>query len=112
MISSDNLSKDELLSQIKNLKIELEEIKQEKADLEIMVESIAEHSSELNNLYFQKNQELFIYIEQVKKLAEAIQQIENNYFQPEVLKHIVSRKDELGKMAQVFLRISKNFQTG
>lgn len=109
MVSLQNLSNAELLSRIKSLEQELQKVKQEKADLEIMIESIAEHSSELNNLYFNKNQELLLYIEQVKQLAAAITRLDRNSVQSE-LEQIAARKDELGKMAE-FLQIDKGFKT-
>ena len=111
MISSENCSTDELLLKIKSLKEELEQVEQQKADLEIMIESIAEHSSELNNLYFNKNQELLLYIEQVKQLAAATQNILNgDSSESESLERIAARNDEIGKIAQVFLILDKRFK--
>lgn len=107
MISSENLSNPELLSRIKSLEKELLEVKQEKADLEIMIESIANHSSELNNLYFNNNRELLLYIEQVKQLAAIITKLNNNNYKSEILEQIAARNDELGKIAEVFLKIDK-----
>ncbi len=108
MIFPKKLSSSKFLLQIKSLEKELLEVKQEKADLEIMIESIANHSSELNNLYFNKNQELLLYIEQVKQLA-ATTRLDNN-FQSDILEQIAARNDELGKMAEVFLKINKRFK--
>ncbi|MBV6625288.1 MAG: hypothetical protein KI793_20565 [Rivularia sp. (in: Bacteria)] len=111
MLYSENLSTDELLSKIKSLEYELEQVKQEKADLEIMIEAVAEHSSELNNLYFQKNQELLLYIEQVKHLVAVTQnKLDGDLSKSEVLESIAARNDELGKIAQVFLIIDKRFK--
>ncbi|AFY54970.1 hypothetical protein Riv7116_2460 [Rivularia sp. PCC 7116] len=110
MVSPENLSTDELLLKIKSLKYELEEVKQQKADLEIMIESIAEHSSELNNLYFKKNQELLLYIEQVKQLVAVTQnRLDGDSSDSEVLERIAARNDEIGEIAQVFLIIDKRF---
>lgn len=63
----------------------------------------------MNNLYFNKNQELLLYIEQVKQLAVATTRLDNNSFQSD-LQQIAVRNSELGKMAEVFLKINKPFK--
>ena len=63
----------------------------------------------MNNLYFKKNQELLLYIEQVKQLAAATR-VNGTSFQSNILEQIAARKDELGKMAVVFLKIDKRFK--
>lgn len=106
-MQTEELSKQELLSQIKKLNIEIEELQEEKADLEIMLESIAEHSSEVNNQLHDKNQEMVVYIQNVQRIAAAISAIENNSFKENTIEELTSREDELGQMARFFIRISK-----
>ena len=106
-MQTEELSKQELLSEIKKLNIELEDIKEEKADLEIMLESIAEHSSEVNNQLHDKNQEMLVYIQNVQRIAAAASAIENNSFEVNSIKEIASREDELGQMARFFISISE-----
>lgn len=107
-MQTEELSKQELLSEIKNLRLDIEELKEEKADLEIMLESIAEHSSEVNNQLHDKNQEMVVYIQNVQRLAAAISEIENNSFELDSVKEFVNREDELGKMARFFIKISSS----
>ena len=106
-MQTEELSTQELLSQIKQLNIEVEDLKEEKADLEIMLESIAEHSSEVNNQLHDKNQEMLVYIQNVQRIAAATSAIENNSFEANSIKEIASREDELGQMARFFIRISE-----
>lgn len=107
-MQTEELSQQELISQIKSLKIEIEELKEEKADLEIMLESIAEHSSEVNNQLHDKNQEMVVYIQNVQRIAAAISAIENNSFEADSIKEFVNREDELGKMTRFCLSISES----
>ena len=105
-MQTEELSKQDLLSQIKKLSIDIEELKEEKSDLEIMLESIAEHSSEVNNQLHDKNQEMVVYIQNVQRIAAAISAIENNSFEADSIQEFAHREDELGKMARFFIKIS------
>ena len=106
-MQTEESSKEELLSQIKKLNLEIEELQEEKSDLEIMLESIAEHSSEVNNQLHDKNQEMVVYIQNVQRIAAAIPAIENNSFQANTIAELTSREDELGQMARFLIRMSE-----
>lgn len=106
-MQTEESSKEELLSQIKKLNLEIEELQEEKSDLEIMLESIAEHSSEVNNQLHDKNQEMVVYIQNVQRIAAAIPAIENNSFQANTIAELTSREDELGQMARFLIHISE-----
>nr|RNJ65964.1 MAG: hypothetical protein EDM05_28420 [Leptolyngbya sp. IPPAS B-1204] len=47
-------SREELLQQIEQLQMQLEELQAENADLEILVETITEHSTSLENQIYEK----------------------------------------------------------
>lgn len=96
------LSTEELLAEIEALKRQLKEINEEKADLEIMIETVTEHATYLENQIHQKNEEMESYIQQVEKLTDAAAAVENNSFDPRKLKQVAARNDELGHLARVF----------
>jgi HAMP domain-containing protein len=98
-------STDQAISQIESLNQELEKLNKEKADLEIMLETITEHSTDLENQIYKKNQELLRYIEQVERVTSAAAAVENDTFQPESLNEVAARSDELGQLARVFRRM-------
>lgn len=54
-----------------------------------------------------------LYLEQLKQLAAVITRLKKNDSQSDILEQIeqiVVRNDELGKMAEVFLKINKRFK--
>ena len=105
------LSKEELLAQIADLSRQLAEVNEEKADLEIMLESITEHSTDLENQIRQNNKQLQSYIQQVEKLTDAAVAVENNSFEPENLAQVTAREDELGNLAKVFTQMVQTIKT-
>ena len=105
------LSKEELLAQIEDLSRQLTEVNQEKADLEILLETINEHSTYLENQIHQKNKQLRSYIQQVEKLTDAAAAVENNSFDPGNLKQVAAREDELGHLARVFTQMVQTIKT-
>jgi adenylate cyclase len=99
------LSKAELLAQIKDLSRQLTEVNQEKADLEILLETITQHSTDLENQIHQKNKQLRNYIQQVEKLTDAAAAVENNSFEAGTLQPVAAREDELGHLVRVFTQM-------
>jgi nitrate/nitrite-specific signal transduction histidine kinase len=86
---------------------EIEILQSDKADLEIMVETITEHSTDLENEIYEKNQTLLRYIEQVEKVTAAAAAVERNAFDPRLLDEVAGRNDELGQLARVFQNMAE-----
>jgi nitrate/nitrite-specific signal transduction histidine kinase len=89
----------------------IEILQSDKADLEIMVETITEHSTDLENEIYEKNQTLLRYIEQVEKVTAAAAAVERNAFDPRLLDEVVGRSDELGQLARVFQNMAEQVKT-
>jgi nitrate/nitrite-specific signal transduction histidine kinase len=90
---------------------EIEILQSDKADLEIMVETITEHSTDLENEIYEKNQTLLRYIEQVEKVTAAAAAVERNAFEPRLLDEVAGRSDELGQLARVFQNMAERVKT-
>ena len=87
---------------IKELHEEIEALKIDKADLEILLETITEHSTNLENEIYGKNEILVKYLKQVEKITQAAAAIEQGTFEIESLNEVAARDDELGQLARVF----------
>lgn len=74
----------ELLDEIRQLRQEVENLNQEKIDLEIMLETITEHSTEIESDLQDKNEEIGSYIKVLRRELEIGRQIQSNFL-PEVL---------------------------
>ena len=61
-------------------------------------------SLHLFNIY-EKNQEMLKYIEEVDKITAAAAALENDTFQQQSLDEVITRTDELGQLARVFLQM-------
>lgn len=101
----DGFSKELLCAKIKALQQKLEGYNQEKTDLEIMLETITEHSTDLENEIYQKHKDMLIYLQQVDRITEAAAAFENQTFSTESLNEVADREDELGLLARVFQRM-------
>jgi nitrate/nitrite-specific signal transduction histidine kinase len=101
----DNSS--QLLAQIEQLNREIETLKSDKSDLEIMVETITEHSTDLENEIYEKNQIMLRYLQQVEKITAAAAAVEENAFNPRLLDEVAARSDELGQLARVFQNMAE-----
>lgn len=107
----EELSRDELLTQIEELNRQLAEVNEEKDDLEIMLETITEHATELENKIYHKNKQMTAYIQEVEKLTAAAVAVENKTFQPESLDEVAARDDELGYLVRVFTHMVQTVKT-
>jgi PAS domain S-box-containing protein len=110
-METEQLSRDELLAQIEELNRELAEVNEEKSDLEIMLETITEHATNLENQIYHKNKQMTAYIQEVEKLTAAAVAVENNSFQPESLDEVAQRDDELGYLVRVFTHMVQTVKT-
>jgi PAS domain S-box-containing protein len=95
-----------LLAKVANLTADLEAqltiVNGKNADLEIILETITEHSTDLENQIYQKNQKLLSYIDQANIVTAAAAAVEQNTFDPDSLADVAARTDELGQLARVF----------
>lgn len=79
--------------------MQLEELQAENADLEILVETITEHSTSLENQIYEKNEQMTSYLQQVDKVTAAAAAIETDSFKPESLNEAATRDDKLRRLA-------------
>lgn len=110
-METQQLSRDELLAQIQELNRELAEVNEEKSDLEIMLETITEHATDLENQIYHKNKQMTAYIQEVEKLTTAAVAVEKNTFKPENLDEVAARDDELGYLVRVFTHMVQTVKT-
>ncbi|CCQ51624.1 hypothetical protein [Crocosphaera watsonii] len=103
------LSPDELIEQNESLQKEIEELKNEQEDLEIMLDTVTEHSTDLENEIYEKNQIMLKYLEQVKLVTEAAA-VESESFTIDSLDGVAAREDELGQLARVFQNMAKQVE--
>ncbi len=93
------------------LQAQVRALQAEKADLEILVEAITEHSTDLENQLYAKNEQMSVYFRQVEKVTAAAAAVENNTFDPISLSEVATRSDELGRLARVFCQMVQNVKT-
>ncbi|MCP2727025.1 PAS domain S-box protein [Limnofasciculus baicalensis] len=110
-METEQLSTDELLTQIEALNRELAEVREEKTDLEIMLETITEHATTLENKIYHQNKQMRAYIQEVEKLTAAAVSVENNTFQADNLDEVAQRDDELGYLVRVFIHMVQTVKT-
>ena len=103
------LSPDELIEQNESLQKEIEELKNEQEDLEIMLDTVTEHSTDLENEIYEKNQIMLKYLEQVKLVTEAAA-VESESFTIDSLDGVAAREDEFGQLARVFQNMAKQVE--
>ena len=110
-MSEQPASNQELQSQIQDLQQQVQRLQAEKADLEILVEAITEHSTDLENQLYANNQQMSVYLEQVEKVTAAAAAVENHSFNPESLLDVAIRQDELGRFVRVFCQMVQTIKT-
>ncbi|NJP09021.1 MAG: HAMP domain-containing protein [Leptolyngbyaceae cyanobacterium RU_5_1] len=84
---------------------EIEHLRQENADLEILLENTTEHSTRIEIELHEKNEEMNEYLQQVFCVTAAAAAVEDGTFQSQMLNTVISRDDELGQLARVFQRM-------
>ncbi|MEA5536267.1 histidine kinase [Crocosphaera sp. XPORK-15E] len=107
---NDQLSQEQLVNQIKTLQKQIEEFKNDKEDLEILLETITEHSTDLENEIYEKNQIMLKYLQQVKLVTEAAAAVETESFTIDSINEVAAREDELGQLARVFQNMAKQVE--
>ncbi|ACK67709.1 hypothetical protein PCC8801_3757 [Rippkaea orientalis PCC 8801] len=98
----NQVSTEQLSLEIEALQKRIEELENDKEDLEILVETITEHSTDLENEIYEKNQIMLKYLEQVKLVTQAAAAVEAESFEIDSLNPVSERNDELGQLARVF----------
>ncbi len=95
----------ELKAEIARLQGRLQELLGERSDLEILVENITEHSTDLENRIYAQNQRLQNYLVEVERVTAAAAAVESDRFESAALDPVARRSDELGQLARVFQRM-------
>ena len=98
----DKISSEDISSDIVALQKRVEDLENDKEDLEILVETITEHSTDLENEIYEKNQIMLKYLEQVQLVTQAAAAVETESFEIDSLNSVSQRDDELGQLARVF----------
>ncbi len=106
-VQRTNKSVEQLLLEIEALKQELLDQKNEKSDLEILLENIIEHSTNIEAELHDKNEEMSRYLQQVFCITAAAAAVETGTFQSHTLDEVAARSDELGQLARVFQRMTE-----
>ena len=98
----DQQDANSIQQEIDRLQQQLDDVTEAKRELELLLETITEHSTNLENEILQKNKNLLNYIAQVNKVTAVAAAVEQDCFDPESLKDVSARTDELGRLARVF----------
>ncbi|HAC63650.1 MAG TPA: histidine kinase [Cyanothece sp. UBA12306] len=98
----DKISSEDISSDIVALQKRVEDLENDKEDLEILVETITEHSTDLENEIYEKNQIMLKYLEQVQLVTQAAAAVETESFEIDSDNSVSQRDDELGQLARVF----------
>ncbi|MBD1856105.1 MULTISPECIES: histidine kinase [Leptolyngbya] len=93
---------DQLSTEVEALYQEISRLKQENADLEILLENTTEHSTQIETELHEKNEEMQEYLRHVHDVTNASAAVENGTFQIGMLDKVAQRGDELGQLARVF----------
>jgi HAMP domain-containing protein len=105
-LSPEGESPDQLLAEIENLNREISHLRQENADLEILLENTTEHSTQIEIELHEKNEEMKEYLRHVYFVTAAAAAVEDGTFQLDMLDAVALRDDELGQLARVFQRMT------
>lgn len=93
--------------QVETLTAEVESLKLENVDLQIMLENITEHSTYVEAELEEHNELMRLYIEQVGRVTNAAADMEAGHFVVESLNEVATRSDELGQLARVFQQMAR-----
>lgn len=105
-----NYSRQELANYIEKLEEDLAVVNQKNEELELLLETITDFATQLENEIHNRNKEMSLYIDQVKELTKAAVAVQNNTFEPGCLDIVVSRDDPLGVLAKVFETMVNNLK--
>ena len=101
-----------LAAEIVRLRDQLTAAEQERLDLEILLDTTTEHSTEIeaeleaiNDQLEEANTRLRLYFEQVERVTQAAGAVESGAYVVESLNEVALRQDGLGQLARVFQRM-------
>lgn len=94
-------------AELNKLRRELEQVRQELSDVEILLENITEHSTYVEAELEKKNELMRLYLVEVEQVTKAAAQVEAGTFIAESLDEVAHRPDELGQMARVFQKMAR-----
>ncbi|MCC5618429.1 SpoIIE family protein phosphatase [Nostoc sp. CHAB 5836] len=106
-----NKSVEQLLVEIESLKQQLLDRENEKSDLEILLETTTEHSTNIEAELHNTNEQMSRYLQQVYSITNAAAAVEAGTFQSHTLDEVANRSDELGRLARVFQRMTEQIKT-
>lgn len=109
-MTENQLSQAELIAKIECLLQQNETLQNDKTDLEILLDTVTQHSTNLENEIYAKNQRMVKYIQQVELITDAAAAVENGTFEVSSLDSVSAREDELGQLARVFQTMVKQVQ--
>ncbi len=93
---------DQARQQVQTLIAENADLEMDKADFEIMLETVTAHSTDLEQQLYDKNQQILTYLREVEKVTAAAAAVEDGTFQVATLDAVALRADQLGQLARVF----------
>ena len=111
MTSPEQPPQEQPISTLHDLMQKVEMLEDEQNSLEILLEIVTEHSTELENQIHQQNLEMQRYIQQVEKLTDAAIAVKDNTFDPSSLTDVAERDDQLGGLARVFTEMVATIKT-
>ena len=106
-VQRPNKSVEQLLLEIEGLKQEVLDRENDLSDLEILLETTTEHSTNIEAELHNKNSEMSRYLQQVYCITAAAAAVEAGTFQSHTLDEVAARSDELGQLARVFQRMTE-----
>lgn len=106
-----NYSREQLINEIEKFKEKLNIANDNNNDLELLLETITDSTTKLENQIYLQNKEMSKYINQVNLITQAAISLENDTFQSTCLDEVATRVDPLGILARVIQRIVHNLKT-
>ncbi len=106
-VQTTDKSVEQLLLEIEGLKQEVLDRENDLSDLEILLETTTEHSTNIEAELHNKNSEMSGYLQQVYYITAAAAAVEAGTFQCHTLDEVAARSDDLGQLARVFQRMTE-----
>lgn len=101
-LNYEDLSPDELAAENQRLRQQLAAAKGERDSLEMLINTVTEHSTVLENSLNEQKREMASYIQQVKIVTAAATAVQQDTFCADRLSTVAQRTDALGTLARVF----------
>lgn len=106
-----NKTVEQLLLEIDSLKQKLFDCENENSDLEILLETTVEHSTNIEAELHNKNEEMRRYLQQVFCITAAAAAVEAGTFHSQMLNEVAARSDNLGQLGRVFQQMAEQVRT-